>query len=122
MNARSRSGLRRESTLYVLAGVIAGIISMSFLHEADVFRIDRFQHFLVSAGLFVTLFALLGSEKKNMVTAALGALAIGFLKEFGDPTFQALDITANFAGVLLAVVLASLVQFPAFPGWTKASK
>lgn len=110
------SNNRSLQTQLLFAGTLipAIIILIQFI-SLDVFRYDRIQHCTISGLSFVALFLLFRSHPAQFVIATVGALLIGFLKEFTDPSYDMIDVFANTFGVtigLVAVIVAKLLCKP----------
>ena len=105
-----RTRVNREIQLVVIGGFVAGLVTLSQFNIQEVLRVDRFQHTVLSALIFVALFFAFGPKNKKILPAILIALSFGFLKEFTDPSFESMDIVANFMGVSLGLLLVFASQ------------
>ena len=105
-----RTRVNREIQLMALGGLIAGMITLSQFNLQEVLRVDRFQHSLVSALAFILLYFAFNLKNNKIFLAILGVLAIGFLKEFADPSFEIMDIVANFTGVTIGLMVVFTSQ------------
>ena len=76
---------------------------------------SRMAHFALSACLLLVA-TLIHEDSKTFYLPEIGAvLLLGLLKEMIDPSFDFLDLTANFMGCTSALLLALALRLPAQP-------
>lgn len=97
------NGMGNRTAIHTQA-LVAGTIVPAFiiliqLASIEAFRVDRIKHCFVSAVAFVIIFFLFRGQAAKFGIAVVGALLIGFFKEFMDPAFDTVDIFANIFGV-----------------------
>ena len=95
----------RDSQLLAIAGLIGGFLFAVQLNLHEVLRVDRLQHTLVSATLFLSLYMLFSKQRWGFVYAIVGSLTIGGLKEIWDHQAQNFDMVANGLGVFVGFAL-----------------
>lgn len=99
-----RKSISHNKLLIGTAGFLAGFMTLAQLNLQEVIRFDRFQHLSVSFILFLMFYFIFSMKKPSFILPAAAALAVGYVKEFTDPTFQQFDIFANFTGVSVGIM------------------
>lgn len=94
-----------------MAGLVGAFLFSTQMNLEEVLRVDRFQHLVVSSGLFLFFYLIFSDLKGRMAWAFSATLAIGILKELFDHQMQGFDIYADVSGILLGILLLFAFKF-----------